>query len=742
MTEGPFAPLPPGAKKKAGARVGRPRPKGALVMPVPADAPVVPAAHPTLGAPTASWRYVDASGRTLGYACRFDPADGKQFRPLTLWRMPAGAAQWWWESWPEPRPLYGLQGLAERPSAPVVVVEGEKAADAAAALLPGFVVVTSPNGSKSAGKADWSPLRARDVVIWRDNDAPGLKYALAVAERVGKAAAEHVAASGGRASAAAVRIVYPPADRPEGWDAADALRDGWSPERAAELVAGAVPAAEIAAALAAGAARDDESGEGGGSGRRRTPQRDLLLGCTDIVDLWHDANRMAYASFPIGDHREHWPIRSRDFRMWLSGQFYEKTGGAIGGQALEDGVRILEARAINEGPQHECFTRTGRAAGRMYLDLVDPSWRAVEITCDDVRVVEKPPLKFLRAPSMRPLPAPVLGSLIEELRGFVNVKSDTDYTLVVAWLVAALRHTGPFPILVVNGEAGTGKSVFTRIVRSLVDPSAAPIRAVPRDDRDLVVSASNSWVLAFDNLSSIQGWLADALCRLATGSGFATRMLHTDRDEMIFEAARPIILNGIPTLTDRADLADRAVTIHLRSIPDDERLSEDDLFARFEQARPRILGALLTAVSRALGRIATVRLDRAPRMADFARWITAAEPGLGWKPGEFYAAYVDNRRDQSEAAFEADVIAVAIWKLVTVVAPGPFEGTPTALLEQINAISSEGARRNKYWPQTPAHLGNRVARAMPLLRAKGCTVERRHSGTRTITIVPPEGGDP
>jgi hypothetical protein len=91
---------------------------------------------------------------------------------------------------------------------------------------------------------------------------------------------------------------------------------------------------------------------------------------------------------------------------------------------------------------------------------------------------------------------------------------------------------------------------------------------------------------------------ADALCRPATGSGFATRMLHTDRDEMIFEGARPIIINGIPTLTDRSDLADRAVTIHLRALPENERHPEDELLADFERARPHILGALMDATSR------------------------------------------------------------------------------------------------------------------------------------------------
>ena len=235
-------------------------------------------------------------------------------------------------------------------------------------------------------------------------------------------------------------------------------------------------------------------------------------------------------------------------------------------------------------------------------------------------------------------------------------------------------------------------------------------------------------------------WLADALCRLATGSGFATRMLHTDRDEMIFEAARPIIINGITHLTDRADLADRSVTIHLAAIPDAERQPEDELLADFEAARPHILGALLDAVSRALANIATVRLDRAPRMADFAKWITAAEPGLGCEPGAFLAAYAGNRRDVVEAAFEADAVAVAIWKMITTDRPEGFQGTATELLTAINNIVPETTRKSRYWPENAAQLGNRIARATPLFKARGCTIERRHSGARIITIVPPRTG--
>ena len=220
----PFAPIDGG-----GAPATAKRKAWEIVLPVPADAPSPPAGHFKLGKPAARWTYLDATGAVLGYVLRFDTADGeKQFRPLTLWRpAKGGKPEWRWESWPPKRPLYGLRGLAERPSAPVVVCEGEKAADAATGLLTGFVAVTSPNGSKSAGNADWSPLRGRAVTVWPDADAAGLEYAKAV-DRCARAA-----------GASSVAIMSPPGGVAVGWDAADAVAQGWDGARAAKLVAAA-----------------------------------------------------------------------------------------------------------------------------------------------------------------------------------------------------------------------------------------------------------------------------------------------------------------------------------------------------------------------------------------------------------------------------------------------------------------------------------------------------------------------
>jgi putative DNA primase/helicase len=471
--------------------------------------------------------------------------------------------------------------------------------------------------------------------------------------------------------------------------------------------------------------------------QRRTPQRDKLLGIAAFVDLWHDANRVAYASFPVRGHTEHWPVRSRDFRMWLSGEFFRETGLAIGGTALEDGLRILEARAINEGPLHEPCVRVGRANGRLYLDLADEPWRAVEITKDAWNVVMDPPVRFLRTPAMRRLPEPERGGMLESLRSFLNV-SDGDAKLIVAWIVASMRDTGPYPILIMNGEHGAGKSVMSRVIRSLVDPSAAPIRAVPKDERDIVVSASNTHMLAFDNLSGMPPWLGDALCRLSTGGGFATRALHTDREEMIFEGMKPILLNGIPSLADRADLASRAVTVQLQNIDVAARRPEDEFWAEFEVLRPAILGALLDGVSAALRDIGNVKLRKLQRMADFTKWATAAESGLGWEPGTFAALYEANCKETDDVAFEADLLAVAIRDYVTPSQhPYGWRGTATQLSAALNERAPEAVRRSRRWPETAQKLGNAFTRIMPLLRSRGFTVEKARHGQREITIIAP-----
>lgn len=142
---------------------------------VPWNGPKPPSRHPKLGKHTGEWSYHNAQGEVIQIVRRYDPpGEKKQFRPLIF-----HDGKWTWNYLPAPRPLYGLDRLAQRPDDSVLVVEGEKTADAAQTLFPRLAVVTS-GSSDSASTADWTPLCGRQVVLWPDNDEAGLKYAGAV----------------------------------------------------------------------------------------------------------------------------------------------------------------------------------------------------------------------------------------------------------------------------------------------------------------------------------------------------------------------------------------------------------------------------------------------------------------------------------------------------------------------------------------------------------------------------------
>jgi hypothetical protein len=244
---------------------------------------------------------------------------------------------------------------------------------------------------------------------------------------------------------------------------------------------------------------------------------------------------------------------------------------------------------------------------------------------------------------MLPLPLPERGGSIEALRPFLNLSNENDFVLVVAWLLAALRPTGPYPLLAISGEQGSAKTVLSKLLRALVDPDVAPVRALPREERELMIAANNGHMLAFDNLSGLPPWLSDSLCRLASGGSFALRRLYTDDQEVLFKAARPTLLNGIEDVIGRADLADRVIFLMLGPIGEERRRSETELCREFERARPAILGALLDAVAYGFRAAEAVQPGRLPRMADFALWATACETPL-WRAGTFTRAYAANRR--------------------------------------------------------------------------------------------------
>ena len=210
----------------------------------PDDAPAPPRAHPYRGLPTHVWPYLSAHGQALGFVYRFTKSDGgKETLPMTWCKnVKTGAAEWRWMGFSERRPLYGLDRLAARPDAPVLVVEGEKCADVGRDLFPKRVVISWSGGGKAVLRADWSALAGRDVTLWADCDAKRVRLSPAQVE-AGMVQAEQpllpeieqpgvatMLKLGEHLNNIGVRTlewvpIPAPGERPDGWDVADATRD-------------------------------------------------------------------------------------------------------------------------------------------------------------------------------------------------------------------------------------------------------------------------------------------------------------------------------------------------------------------------------------------------------------------------------------------------------------------------------------------------------------------------------------
>ena len=474
------------------------------------------------------------------------------------------------------------------------------------------------------------------------------------------------------------------------------------------------------------------AGEDGDTGGREAKQADVLIELAAQADLFHTADGHGLRRFRSHGHRETWAIRSKMFKRWLARLFFEETRKAANSEALQSALNVIEAKAHFNGPERPVFIRVGGHEGKLYLDLCDDRWRAVEIDARGWRVVDNPPVRFRRASGMKPLPIPVSGGSIKMLRPFLNVQSDIDFVLAVSWMLAVLRDRGPYPVLVSIGRTGIGQVDFLGHDAGFARSEHGTLRALPREDRDLFIAATNGHVLTFDNVSGLRAWMSDTLCRLATGGGFAVRQLYTDQDEVLFDAARPVILNGIEDIVERPDLADRALFLTLEPIPAERRRPEAELWAAFETNRPRILGALLDAVVEGIKRLPDTHLPELPRMADFAMWATACETAL-WPAGTFWSAYCRNRDEAVEGVIEADPVAAAVRALMST--QTVWTGTASDLLGALAEGADERISKSKTWPDSPRALSGRLRRAATFLRKIGIEVAFKKEGRARTRII-------
>lgn len=441
----------------------------------------------------------------------------------------------------------------------------------------------------------------------------------------------------------------------------------------------------------------------------------------DQFEFFHDEHQEAFCKYPSQKSNvyEIRRINDRKFKSYLSYIYRQKVNKTIGDMALKEALSELEGRALHDrnSKQERVFLRIGELNDKIYIDLCNEKWQAIEISSNGWRILNSKdiPIRFERAQHALPLPDPssVDAGDISKLWDMVNISQD-DHILALTYILDCYRCTTAFPILMLLGLQDSGKSATQDTIRSLIDPSSSNLRTAPRKVDDLVTEAGSNWLVSYNNVSSLSDEMHDDFCCIATGSGFATRKFHTNTQQVVVNIARPVVINGIYNFIRRPDMLDRAIILELDSINEARRKTDSELDKARKENLPIIFRGLVDLMVNVLKTLPTVSLDKMPRMANFALLGVAIERALGLKKDTFIKRYLKNRADAKEGVLESSPIMLALIDFIDKQENKFWRGRPADLLEELTKLKNPSPHTT--WPKTPHKMSGELKRYTAALK--------------------------
>ncbi len=448
---------------------------------------------------------------------------------------------------------------------------------------------------------------------------------------------------------------------------------------------------------------------------------------TESCALFSDDEGQTYARLQKDCHSEVWPVNSAIFRNWVSMQTYRATQKVPRGLTMQDALSTLNGLALHDGEQFKVHLRVATdGSDGYYLDMTDDSWQVIHITPTGWQILNQSPVVFRRSSNAKPLPTPISGGSLADLKKLVNVSNADDY-LLVTLLLDWYRPETAYPVAELIGEQGSGKSSTADNMRSLVDPNTVNLRNAPKTTEDIFVSARNNHVVCYNNLSRISNEAQDAMCNLSTGGGYASRKLYTNDEETTYEAKRPVLINGINAVATQADLVSRTVRLECPPLGQSgKRLDDRELADIFDNHASRALGFLLDTFVSALAILPSISLVEKPRLMDFATLGAAVGRTLDPVSGErlFTTRYQEARQSASIQSLESMPVIAALLEFLEV--ESEFSGTYGELLRKIELTI--GRTTDAGWPKSPRGFSDCIGRAKPILNLLGWSA---YAGGRT-----------
>ena len=491
--------------------------------------------------------------------------------------------------------------------------------------------------------------------------------------------------------------------------------------------------------------QDEENDDPPKASRRKRIAREFLE--LSGNELFRDSFGKSYVKLKRDDHTELWPCQGGEIRREIGLFWYDRAGEPAGGEDVTSITNTLDAKAQRDGKLINVDLRVAKNAiddvNAIFYDLADTKWQCIVITKDSWSIKPHTGVYFQRYKHTQEQVVPVPGGDIRELFKFVNIKKPDEQLLLLCHLVSCFIPDIAHPILGLNGHKGSSKSTIMRMLKTIIDPSPLFASSFPKEQNELVITFSQNWTTAFDNVSEIPDWLSDILCKVCTGDAFSKRKLYTDEDAHIVSYQRCVLLNGINNPVNKPDLLDRMIILWIESISKEERKPLTELWKEFLKALPNILGGVFDALARAFALKDTVNRDNLSRLADFDLWSRAIAKALGYTEQDFIRAISANTETQNDEAIRQSPIALLLLNWAeTTDQSATLENTATELLKWllVRADTSGINTRSREWPKSGAALSRKINEIAPNLLEHGIKILRTGDNRKILIQKVPKNG--
>jgi hypothetical protein len=500
------------------------------------------------------------------------------------------------------------------------------------------------------------------------------------------------------------------------------------------------------------------------------------------ITLLKDEFNVPHIIVVINNYYQTLPINSTKFKRYLFNLYYDTYEGKIANtEAVNSAISQLEAKAAHDGATINLHLRVAwgnlDTTDTIYYHLYDEKNRCVKITKNGWEIIEnQTDVLFRRYDHLEPQVEPIRNfvsidsidsKMFDEFISLFNLKTNKENTiedtklLLQCYVISLFIPEIQKPLKLIHGEQGGAKSTFQELVKMLVDPSNTKTLTFPRNSTELVQQLSHYYIAFYDNVSIIQDWISDLLCRAVTGNSYSKRALWTNDDDIYYNFKRIIGINGIDLAATKADLLDRSIIFQTERIDKKNRKKIKNIWEKFNQIKPYVLGYIFDTLVKVLrykddhGEIDFPGGQN--RMADWEEYCEIISRCMGNPDWEFQRVYQENIGVQIDEAIESSPLSQTIIEFMTeeiVIGTDEatgndikstrgeeWKGTPTELHTELQKIAIEkinlNVSRSKLWPKNASALTRKINGIKTNLREKGFEIalgERDEKGKRSITI--------